>query len=194
MPNGQTISDEELLSLAKSGDAEAFTTLYNRYWKRLFVYAFKIFNDTQKCEDIVQEVFIKLWSNLGKTQILRLEYYLFKAVKYQISNAIRDLKWEVAHDQLLQEIPQAVAADTDLEVKELNQHLEASIDALPERCRMVFLLSRRDALSNQEIADKLGISIRTVETHIYNALQDLRKKFPRVAYSALLLLSESLIC
>lgn len=194
MPNVPYISDEELLLLVKQGDTQAFTDLYNRYWKRLFVYSYKIFNDTQKCEDIVQEVFIKLWKNVRESEISNLEAYLFKAVKYQISNAIRNLKWEVSHDQLVSEIPQYVSADTDLETKELNQHLEASIEALPEKCKIVFLLSRRDLMSNQEIANKLGISIRTVETHIYNALQDLRKKFPRVASILFALLSESFFC
>lgn len=175
------LADNQLIGLMKNRHEKAFSELYDRYWKRLFSYAFKILEDEQACEDIVQEVFIKLWQNAPHLTIEKVEAYLFRAIKYQVSNTIRDLKWQRDNEGTLDRLASALSADHNMEIVELQAAIEKNIEALPERCREVLILSRRDQLSNQEIADKLGLSVRTVETHIYHALQVLKKNLPRLA-------------
>ena len=165
------LSDDQLLFLLKKGNMRAFNRIYKKYWKRLFTYAYKIFEDKHICEDLVQEVFIKLWRNASESTINNLEAYLFKAVKYQISNNIRRLKWTASHDESLNEVVSANRTESRIELDELQQLVEASVQMLPAKCQEVFRLSRNEHLSNQEIADRLNISIRTVEAHIHQALK-----------------------
>ena len=92
--------DEELQKLIFEGNDAAFSIIFNRYWKRLYAYALKIYKDEAVCEDIVQEIFISFWKNASSTVILNLEAYLFRAVKYKIANQIRNLKFP--HFSILQ--------------------------------------------------------------------------------------------
>ncbi len=179
-------TDKELIQLMRQDNELAFTELYRRYWERLFLYAYKIFEDTTTCEDIIQEVFIKLWNQRATVDIRNVEGYLFKAVKYQVSNAIRNLKWTVDHELALATTAEQHGATVSLELSELTEQIDQSIERLPDRCREVFLLSRKQELSNQEIAIRLGISVRTVETHIHHALRLLRQNLTEIAMSFLL--------
>jgi RNA polymerase sigma-70 factor (family 1) len=170
------ISSEELLRLICKGDDAAFTELYRRYWKRLYIYAYKIFQDETACEDIVQDIFLKLWLSESKGEIQNVESYLFKAVRYKVANCIRDFKWNESHDTLLFEIIDDVQQDSSLEFKELKSSINSTIQTLPMKCREIFILFYDNELSIKEIAAQCDISIRTVEKHIYNARQVLRKK------------------
>lgn len=95
------LTDKDLSRLLYKGKEEAFNAIYEKYWKQLFVYAYKIFEDQIVCEDIVQEVFVKLWERAKSNKIEKLESYLFRAVKFQAMNAIRDLKPTTDLDQFL---------------------------------------------------------------------------------------------
>lgn len=169
------LTNSELLQLLTKSNSQAFEEIFNRYWKRLFSYAYKIYNEEKVCEDIVQEVFISLWKN-KKTNILNLEAYLFKAVKYKIASHIRDLKFTNEQLDILQQLPANIS--NNLEYQELETKIFEEIEKLPPKCKKVFKLSRLENKSNQEIAQTLNLSIRTVETHISNALKYLRNQLP----------------
>ncbi|WP_179351298.1 RNA polymerase sigma-70 factor [Winogradskyella vidalii] len=172
-PELSKLEDIQLLQLSSKNNQQAFEEIFNRYWKRLYTYAYKIYNNNHVCEDIVQEVFVSLWRKNETTIVLNLEGYLFKSVKYKIANHIRDLKFSTKQLDYIESIP------TDsveyLEYDELEKEVLLSIEKLPIKCREVFKLSRLEQKSNTEIAEKLNLSIRTVETHISNALKSLRK-------------------
>lgn len=168
------MSDEELQKLIFQKNEEAFAVVFNRYWKKLYSYAFKIYKEEAVCEDIVQEIFISFWKNSGNTVILNLEAYLFRAVKFQIAKHIRDLKFEKEHLDVLEGIPAFNYSINDIEYVELEKGIMNQINQLTPKCREVFLLSRLDHFTNAEIADKLNLSIHTVEKHISNALKELR--------------------
>ena len=166
--------DEELQKLIFEGNDAAFSIIFNRYWKRLYLYAFKIYKDEAVCEDMIQEIFISLWKNASSTVILNLEAYLLRAVKYKIANQIRNLKFDRQNTEILESIPDPNLTLNDLEYVDFEKNINDQINKLTPKCREVFLLSRIDHFSNAEIAAKLNLSIHTVEKHISNALKQLR--------------------
>lgn len=176
-----TLSDEDLLQLVSNGNENAFAVIFDRYWKRLYHYTFKIYRDEKVCEDIVQEIFISLWKNSQNT-ILHLESYLLRAVKYKIANHIRSLKWDSDHLDALEELPTLQKTVNDIEYKELESDLMEKINLLSPKCKEVFLMSRVEYLSNAEIASRLQLSIHTVEKHISNALKELRSHLQHWQY------------
>lgn len=168
------MSDEELQKLIFQEDHDAFAIIFERYWKKLYAYAFKIYKEEEICEDIVQEIFISLWKNASKTVILNLEAYLFRAVKYRIANQIRSLKFDREHLEVLESIPAPHHTIDNIEYVEFERGIMNQISQLTPKCREVFLLSRIEHFSNAEIAEKLSLSIHTVEKHISNAIKHLR--------------------
>jgi len=174
------MTDQQLCALLHSGDRKAFDILYERYWKRLFVYAYKIFEDQLICEDIVQEVFVRLWERATQVKIEELENYLLRATKYQVLNAIRDLKRTTSYENILPHLPVALAVDLIYDEQETSELINRSVKTLPEKCQEIFLMSREEALSNKEIAQKLHISVRTVEAHLYKAMKILKKSLNKI--------------
>lgn len=175
------INEQSLLQKIAKGNILAYETLFNTYWKRLYVYAFNVYNNQVLCEDMVQEVFINLWERREQLTISNLDSYLFRSVKYKMANAIRDLKFTDNH---LHELTQIATKNTEynsIEYKEFQKEIDTLINTLPEKCRNVFIMSRYDQLSNAEIATKLNLSIRTVETHISNALKHLKSNIDVVS-------------
>lgn len=186
------VTDNTLCKALYRQDKKAFNTIYEKYWKRLYLYAYKIFEDQVVCEDIVQEVFVKLWQRADSKQIDHLEAYLLRAVKYQARNAIRNLKKTTDLEEVFAHLPDELAADLLLEGKETAMIIEKSVNALPERCQVVFQLSRGGQLSNKEIARQLNISVRTVEAHLFKALKSIKKNIGEIYCLFLLNLTEIL--
>ncbi|MDX1426299.1 MAG: RNA polymerase sigma-70 factor, partial [Salegentibacter mishustinae] len=164
------LSDQQLLAKLRNGNETVFPLIFDRYWKRLYSYAFKIYRDDKVCEDIVQEIFISLWEKASESQILNLEAYLLRSVKYRVANHIRSLKFSSSQEEILESIPYPSNSVLSLEYQEFENEILSKVKQLPPRCREIFVLSRFDNYSNSEIAQKLNISIRTVEKQISNAL------------------------
>ena len=168
-------TNQQLQSLLKEGNESAFNEIYNRYWKVLYAYAFRIYTDEKVCEDIVQDVFISLWNKAKTTEISNIEGYLFRAIKYKITTYIRDLKFTSSHIEVLQNIAvSSTSSEKNIEYIEFEKRVFSEIDKLTPKCKTVFTLSRFDQLSNSEISEQLNISIRTVEKHISDALKELK--------------------
>lgn len=171
-------SDFELLKMLKRhDDALAFREIYNRYWRKLYAAAFKRLKITEAAEEVVQDVFTKLWIRRAELDIKTvLAAYLFTAVRYQVIN---HLDKEYVKANYLERI-RLHFSDSDnspeetLIANDLNQHLQLEVELLPDKCRTVFELSRKEHKSNKEIAETLGISEKTVENHINHALRKLK--------------------
>jgi RNA polymerase sigma-70 factor (family 1) len=165
--------DTELLALLRLDDRKAFETLYNKYSSKVYQAAYNLFRDRDVCEDLVQELFIDLWAKRNKLNILSLEWYLKVAIKNRVLMYIRTQK--VTLDiSAIEMLTEKYAADSRLLQNDISTILENNVQRLPEKCRQIFTLSRKEYLSNKEIASRLNISTKTVENQITIALRYLR--------------------
>lgn len=148
-----------------------FEQLYRQHFTSLYRYAYSVVQDEAQAEGIVQNVFLKLWD---KRDTLRIHTswhaYLFRATYHEALNAAKrqQVRMRFAHQR---QSPDTASQESD---RELATHLEKALLELPEKCRTVFQLSRFEDLKYHEIAQRLGISIKTVEAHMGKALRVLR--------------------
>jgi RNA polymerase sigma-70 factor (family 1) len=185
LAHNTSFSDEELLQLLQGGDETAFTDIYKRYWDRLYVVASHTLGSPQEAEEAVHDVFLRIWKMRDSLLIREtLQQYLAAAIKYEVIDRLRK---QVRRRRLFNRFEQAAAVSSDptgefIREKELTAELESTIRALPEKCQIVFRLSRGQGYSHREIAKELGLSENTVESHISRALQTLRHHFRRLLF------------
>jgi RNA polymerase sigma-70 factor (family 1) len=171
-------TDDDLYQRLRGGDEKAFGMLYDRYAGRLYAYVFGRMRLRDVSFEIVQELFTSLW--VRRTELtLRtsLSGYLFTAVRYQMSRHIRKSKLFVTYFQEFESFRLSLPDNSNEEtvyLHELEDAVERSLKELPQRCEEIFRLSRHEHLSIQEIANKLGISHKTVENQLTVALKHLR--------------------
>ena len=177
MPPTIEHSDEELVSLLKTDAETAIDLLFRRYYAYLCKSIYRVIPDANLVEDLSQEVFYELWKKREKINIqISIKAYLRRAARNKALNYIRDqrLKFEE-----LDETPNSLTTNThsnhDLEKEELEALIEKTIDNLPERCRIVFTLSRYENMTYTQIATELNIAPKTVENQISKALKLLRQ-------------------
>jgi RNA polymerase sigma-70 factor (ECF subfamily) len=171
-------TDQQLLDLIRADDRGAFTELYNRYWDKTYAVALHRLDDEHEAEEVVQEVFLSIWQRRATLQLTHtVATYLAVAVKYKVINHLaRQHRRQLQHDELTITSPVVADSTADwLHEKELRQLLEKTISQLPEKCRIVFLLSRDENKTYAEIAAELNISQKTVEAHMSKALRELRE-------------------
>lgn len=157
-----------------TGIEEAFKT----HFKALHAYAYTIVRDDIMAEEMVQNVFYKLWKNKETVAINQsLTAYLYRSVYHESLNYIKHLKVKSAYQSYAGRTMEHInnAADK-LKLKELEEKLEQALKELPEQCRTIFQMSRFEELKYVEIAGKLGISVKTVENQMGKALRLLRTK------------------
>ncbi|WP_020528262.1 RNA polymerase sigma-70 factor [Flexithrix dorotheae] len=187
--NYQNIPDDKLLFLIQKDDEDAFLEIYQRYWSKLYNYAFNVIRKTQVCEDIIQEIFVDLWLKKKEVLISNLSAYLFKSVKFQIFKFLRHQEVEQRHLQTINKIKLVNETENLINLQDLEIILNESITNLPNKCREIFYLSRFEQKSHQEIADQLGISVQTVKNQISKALKLLKASIPSLAVFLILCFS-----
>lgn len=186
-----TTEDTVLLKAVEEGDNASFRAIYEKYARDLFHYAQNVINDKAVCEDIIQEVFVSLWSKRKTNRITSLKPYLFQAVKYQIFNHFRNNRFSKEDLTRLNIIDVSMNISQDLEYSELDQIIRNHVAKLPKRCRHIFVLSRYQHKTNKEIAEELEISVQAVKNQISKALAFLRNNLQveEAVFVSLLLLS-----
>ncbi len=168
-------SDGELLTLLAQDNRDAFELLYRRYWLQLFDAAYQRLKNTQQAEDIVQDIFITIWTRRAVLKIANLPGYLHAAVRFRVLNYVaRDAAAPAFYEPFEAIISGSQAADGNLLEKELIGLLHAYIKTLPKKRRQIFLLHLRENLSTKEIAGRLNISQKTVQNQLGTALHGLR--------------------
>jgi len=170
--------DKALFKKITDGDVKAFEALFHAYYGNLCRFASGIISDNEMAEEIVQNLFVKLWEKRTQIEVeTSVKNYLYRAVKNQCINFIKHNNIKIDHLQNIQ-TEKAVQIQPDeifLEL-ELAKKIEQSIQSLPVKRREIFILSREEGLKYTEIAQKLNISLKTVEAQMGLAIKTLREK------------------
>ena len=173
-------SNTELVKLLKKDDMKAFDIIYKKYSRRLYGFVFRYIKQEADTEEIVQDVFIKIWKSRTKIDVSSsFESFLFTIAHNATVNLLKKRATEqkyVEHVKSLQIINESYELTDEIHYKELKQKFLGLVDELSPRQKEIFQLSREEGLSNKEIADKLGISIQTVKNHLVTTLSFLRNK------------------
>ncbi|HMI01263.1 MAG TPA: RNA polymerase sigma-70 factor [Pedobacter sp.] len=181
--------DNELAALLKEGDQEAFTELYKRFFKPLYIHAFKKMGNDGEAIDIVQDLFEFLWSKRNELEISNFSAYLYASIRNRIFTLkVRSDRKNVYLDSLKEFIDRGeFVTDAHIRERELAALIEREINALPAQMKKVFVMSRTEGLSHKDIAEQLGTSEHTVRTQVKKSLRILRSRIGIIAYLILLI-------
>jgi len=185
-----TLLDDELASLLKQGDKQAYTEIYARYHAGIYIHTFNKLRIREDSKDLVHDLFSNLWHKREELNLhTSLKAYLYSAARYKVFDWIshREIK-----SQYLSSIGDFITAGecvTDHRVRErqLMELVESEIAALPPKMREIFELSRKESFSHKEIAEKLNISEKTVKKQVNNSLKILRAKLGATIFTAFFL-------
>jgi RNA polymerase sigma-70 factor (ECF subfamily) len=182
------ILETEWILALKNGNLRAFSVLFDRYGKRLYHFSLSYLKSVEDAEEIVQEVFLKVWNNREFLSIQKsFESYLFTIAKNGILNTIRKSKSEQAYLNYKKNHPDKnVLLDDELDFNELEKAYKKSIDKLSPKRKEIYLLSRQHSLSNTEIAEKMNISVKTVENQMTSAKSEIRKNLRMFGFSGII--------
>ncbi|WP_190277521.1 RNA polymerase sigma factor [Adhaeribacter rhizoryzae] len=190
--NLKNFTDEQLLVFLKENNELAFDEIYNRYWATLFSQAYKRLGNKETTEELLQDLFTKLWVNRHQiTLTSTLSAYLAVSIKYLVLNqvakeavrtrfAVAQKQVQVTHNNLTEET---------IISQELEGLVAQEVAKLAPKCKSVFVLSRFNQYSNKEIAQELNISEKTVENQITKAIKLLRTGLKESLTSVIILLS-----
>ncbi|MGX5820684.1 RNA polymerase sigma factor [Chitinophaga lutea] len=184
-------TDQELLLFVQRDDETAFTEVYKRYWKLLYTTAFSIIRDDPAAQDIVQEVFIRIWHGRHTLEIASLKPYLQQSARFGVLKAIRAQKTDKAFYDRLAAVTMDVLAEDRLLYKEQRELFDKLLGGLPDNVKETFYLSRENNLTYKQIAARLNISEKTVEKRISQSLRYFRDHL-NYEMCALVLLAASL--
>lgn len=180
MKRKEEMSDEELFIMFQHDDSHAFSILYDRHWANLIKKALHKLSDEVAAEEVVQNVFVNLWK--WKENIVlkgELRYYVYTMLRNEIFRYLED-RFKHSTTIPIDEIAssRAVSMDNDgherIEYLELQDQITHIVDGLPEKCRLIFQMSRDEGMTAKQIADQLNISHRTVETQLSKAIRTLK--------------------
>lgn len=164
---------------------QEFESIYKSEFNRLFRVALSVIKEENEANDIVQQVFLKLWNAKDNLSIqTTIGAYLHRSVINTALNQIEKNKRLRLQDDL-SPLPLSEQDENKIDEVELREYIKAAVTSLPAKCQTVFSLSRYAGLTNKEIAEELDISVKAVEKHIGNALKQLRVKL-KPSYSKLL--------
>jgi RNA polymerase sigma-70 factor (ECF subfamily) len=183
--NSSYYTSHLLWAAIQQGDENAFELLYDNTVISLTNQAFSILKDRELVKDILQDVFVTLYTRRNELPAdMNVIGYLTNAVKYKVSTLLRDrLSRNTHHSTILQsELRASSSQSFPYENNELKNRIRASIETLPEKCRQAFMLNHYGSMSYKDIAQEMGISVKTVEKHIGKALQVLRNELREAEY------------
>nr|WP_319572243.1 RNA polymerase sigma-70 factor [uncultured Draconibacterium sp.] len=185
----EIIDLHKILSALAQDDEASLEKLFNHYYPRLFNFSKSILKLEDGIDDILQEVFVKIWKNRKNiNSAATFNSYIFIITRNLLLNELRrqlsfqNTKEEVKRLSLANEY----SLSEQIDYQELKEKIDAFVEELPDRQKEVFLLSRSEGLSHKEIAEKLGIKPKTVEYHITLAVRSLKEKITGIGILSLL--------
>lgn len=178
MPANRNRDEIFIVDQMLRGDKQAFKYFFDKYYDELCNFVNIYLHNNDLAEEVVQDIFVYLWENKTKIKIqTSLKSYLYSASKYQSLNRLRNQKRKISLQEMISdESLNSLGIETDSfsNTEDLKKILEDAFLQLPEKCRQIFILSKQNELTNKEIAERLGISIKTVENQMTIALKKLR--------------------
>ena len=172
----KVFDDNVLLSLLSTGDGAALEEIYHRYSESIFLTALKKVRSREVAEELVQNLFISLWTKREHQQIQKLEPYLHTAIRYQVIDYIRS---RILHQSYAQSFTEQTAVDENasesrLLLQELSLAIDNTIKKLPQKTQEIFRLSRYEHRSVKEIAQSMNLSEKAVQYHMTQSLKFMR--------------------
>ena len=178
------MTEKQIVDSINNGELGVFHYLYREYYSSLCIYAKSFARSKELAEEIVQDIFIRLWEQQGHLNIeSSFKSFLFVSVRNGCLNHLKHLqvvnKFNEYYTQLLKDAQELYnvsqeTGDSMLIANELEEKIFKEIELLPEQCRKIFIMSRFDCLKHQEIADRLGVTVNTVHRQTSIALEKLR--------------------
>ena len=173
-------SDDIALKDLKNADEKAYTWIYNKYFNQLCDHAAKVTENIETSEDIVQDIFVKLWQERKTTIItISLRAYLYTCVRNKWKDYLDHIKVQHIHEESFwdenNDLPYSNNPESMLIAKEMECIINDKINTLPEQCKLIFSMWWKDGLKYDEIAKKTSISIGTVKVQINRARTKLRE-------------------
>jgi RNA polymerase sigma-70 factor (ECF subfamily) len=173
------LTEQELVQALASGDIKAFEMYFKTFYQPLCNYAYTYLQDREESEEIVQTIFASVWEKRSGINIkISAKSYLYAMVRNACLNAIKHEKIKQRHigEELATTNAGYEAVAETVTSLELESRINVALTKLPEQCRLVFKLSRFEELKYSEIAEQLGISVKTVENHMGKALKIMREQ------------------
>ena len=171
------VNNTSLINDLISGDSKAYSFLMDTYYHRLCVYAFNLSHDQDQAEDIVQNVFMRIWKHRKNLKAdFSINSFLYKSVYNEFIDQYRNQKpFFPLEKKFIDEITSIIEDENQDSIQRIIKLMKEEIQKLPPRCKEVFLLSKEDGLTNVEIAEYKNLSIKAVEKHITTAFKILRQ-------------------
>lgn len=174
-----TAPDDDLLLMnaIRNKDKKVFEAFYKKYYRQLFALAFRYVGQTEAAEEIVHDLFINIWNKAGQLNIQHaMKSYLFRSIVNASLNFLKKEKRNAAKQRGYINLQQPENPEEDRRIEEelLLKNLEEALELLPPKCKEVMYLSRFGKLKQQEIADQMNISLKTVKNHLTYGFQKLR--------------------
>ena len=172
-------SDEELVQEIKANNVFAFDQLYKKYCKKVYKFGYSILKTVEDSENLVQDVFLSLWENRNKVEKnSSIKSYIFTITYNSAISIIRKRANESKYIEYLQSLQELneESVNLEMEYEELKNRINKIVQALPPRQKEIYLLHYIEGLKYSEIAERLNISVNTIENHISRALKTIREK------------------
>lgn len=172
------VVDQRLLEQLREDDGYAFEQLYDRYWANLFEYAYNRLRDRAISQDVVQDVFLDIWRRRHTLEVSNMEAYLRSSVRFKTYRLLTKMSLDAPYFEGFEEVlVSAVLADDQIQERELRDLLDLWIKALPAKRRTIFMMHFTDGLSTAEIANRLGVSRKTIQNQLNTAYSEIQKRY-----------------
>lgn len=184
-------TDQQWLNALRSGDQRAFTAIYQTYWFEMYQVVFRKINNREIAEEIVQDIFTRLWKEHKTISVTHLDRYLFTAVRYEVIDYLRSKMNTTVYDEDFKGLDNLIDSATENTIlfNDLQESIHRGLEKLPVKSRDIFIRSRFEYLSVEDIAKQYKLSAKAVEYHLTKALKHIRLHLSDTAYMFLSVLS-----
>ena len=176
------LKEQQQLRKIRKGDLDSFETLFHQYYPGLCSYAESLLGKPEVAEEVVQDVFYNIWKNRETLRINRsLQSYLYRSAYNNSMMYLRKMRREFFMEEGLanNQVVDSPDPSQALQLNEVSELIARTLEGLPDRTREIFLMNRQEGLKYREIAEKLSISVKTVESNMGKALNALRNSMEK---------------